>query len=202
MNDDGRQRFWFTLGHHFGQALLPLLFAWLLFQSCGALFAQDAPMVAAEAQPPDPLLWTECSPMRLVVQDLSNDARDVALTSTILEAAAASRLRAARLLVDEPGYGLWIRFDLLDISVGDRRREVVGVAFNLGVQFIQPLWYPASETWFGATTWQHSMLGATSERGVGARQFVLGALDQLLDRFISEYLHANEAACGGPGDVR
>ena len=142
-----------------------------------------------------PRLWTECAAMQLVVGDVSNEARDLALTTTILEAAAAARLRAARLLVDDPTYGLWIGFDFLKVASG---RRVTGVAFDLKVRFFQPLWDPVAGAWRAAATWNDSMLGTTGNLGVDARQFVLGALDELLDRFISEYLRANEAACGGP----
>ena len=42
-------------------------------------------------------LFNACRPMRLVIQDLDDDATEIGLTREMLKAAAESRLRAARL---------------------------------------------------------------------------------------------------------
>ena len=42
-------------------------------------------------------LFNNCEPMRLVVEDLSDDAKEIGLTTERLVVAAESRLRGARL---------------------------------------------------------------------------------------------------------
>ena len=125
------------------------------------------------------LLWNDCEPAVLVVEDLSNDAADIGLTRNAIEVAARSRLRAARLYdADKPTF--------LTVTV-----TVVGAAFTVIVAYWKELRDSASGEIGYARTWYRGGAG-THGRDAG---YILSSVSQHTDEFIDEYLRVNEEAC-------
>ena len=138
-----------------------------------------------EAQQQDLNLFTRCAPMRLIVEELSEEvARDIGLTEEAIVNAVESRLRAARLFDPDvtrtPSTYLYVQVSL------------VGRAFSISIQLKRWL----LDTGFGlpgsVSVWDE---GSTGTYGSAGGQFVLGWVSKHLDSFLTEYLRANEDAC-------
>ena len=130
-------------------------------------------------------LFNACRPMELVVEKLSPDADKIALSEESLQAAAESRLRAARLYTEDPEKA---DFAYLDVYV-----NVFGPAYTILVEYKKEV-----ADAFGqagkAVTWS---TGSTGTHGKDAG-FIVSSLSQHLDRFLAAYLRVNEEACGVP----
>ena len=158
----------------------------------GVVVACIVPVILSSAhvqQQQSPLdrfeLWTGCLPMRLFVEPLNSDAVGIGLTGDALQAAAESRLRAARLYTaDDDQSPHWLRLHV----------HVTGRAFAVDLMFEKHVFDPASG-WNGqATTWNSSAVGTAGGRG---GTFIMGVVSRHLDQFLVEYLRVNDSACAG-----
>ena len=142
-------------------------------------------MVAATGQDSDsPLkrfqLFNNCAPMRLVVEDLSDAATEIDLTAERLVLAAESRLRGSRLYTAGIGASLYLNVN------------VVGDAFSVSLEYKKHVRDLASDEVYPATTW---ITGSTGTHGRTGAEFIVSSVSRHLDRFLTEYLRVNEAAC-------
>ena len=117
-----------------------------------------------------------------VSDDDDETANNIGLTRDRVQFAVESRLRGARLFGSAPG------LPILEVSVG-----VMGSAFNLNMFYNKMIFDSVSGRNDFAVTWRRWMLGT---HGWDADDIV-SSLSQLLDRFLTEYLRVNEAACTG-----
>ena len=124
-------------------------------------------------------LFNNCEPMYLIVEDVSDDAVDIGLTRERLQFAVESRLRSARLYTSTP-------FPFLSVAV-----TVLGVAFNLNVQYFKQTVDVASGESYASPTWGRTSTGTHSRDP----EFIVSALSGYMDQFLTEYLRVNEAAC-------
>lgn len=155
-------------------------------------------------------LFNACRPMQLQVEGLGDDAAEIGLTGEALQAAAESRLRAARLYLPSPAladfdleidlekwvaeYQKWATENpLYDAPVLYVNVNVFGPAFSVSVRYLRLV-----SNAFGhagvATTWDAASTG-THGRGAG---YIVSALSRHLDSFLAAYLRVNEEACGAP----
>lgn len=134
----------------------------------------------------EPGLYAACTPMELVVENLSPEgARETGLTKKTIVNAVESRLRGARLFapLDKLEVG---REQYLYVNV-----NVVGPAFSVRVELkrnIGDLGYGLPGV---AVVWD---TGATGTQG-GNGQYILSVVSEYLDEFLASYLRVNEAAC-------
>ena len=126
-------------------------------------------------------LFADCQPMQLIVEDLRSDASDIGLTKASIQAAAESRLRSARLYDSDP-----LTYPYLYINV-----NVVGRAFNIGLEYSKPVYDPLSDSHGVATTWNKGMVGTHG----GDAGYILSSISELMDTFLVEFLRVNEEAC-------
>ena len=156
---------------------------------CLAACACDrSPESAALGQGPEPFrLFNACRPMELAVDGLDDDAA-IGLTKEALQAAAESRMRAARLYTEDPA-----KSDSAYLHVEVR---VVGPAFSIVVTY-----HKRVTDGFGrpglAATWR---TGSGGTHG-GDEGFVAQGLSGHLDRFLAADLRVNGEACEGPRAV-
>ena len=157
-----------------GVAALAVLLAVVL---PGHLAAQDNSLERFQ-------LLTNCTPIDLVVEGLSDDAADIRLTTERIRTIAESRLRAARLYDSASSLNLYVRIG------------VVGPAFSTEVEFRKVLLDAVSASVFTASTWEESRLGTHG----GDAGYILQGLSELLDDFVLNYLRVNADACNAsPG---
>ena len=158
---------------------------------CGALVAALG-VAGAQGQSGSSLdrldrfsLFNECRPMKLVMEDLSDDSKEIRLTEDRLRLAAESRLRAARLYTDSLHVS---NAAYLYIKV-----HVLGRAYSIDVEYSKAVFDEASDDSGMAVTWQTGSLG-THGQDAG---FIVQNLSEHLDRFLAAYLRVNEPACVG-----
>ena len=125
-------------------------------------------------------LFNNCQPMRLLVEDLPDGAADIGLTEERLVLAAESRLRAAQLYTAEDS----VSYLYLNVNV-------TGRAFSTSLNYSKTLIDPLSVESGFATTWH---TGSTGTHGGGV-EYIVSWVSRHLDRFLTEYLRVNEAAC-------
>ena len=127
-------------------------------------------------------LFNACQPMELVIEGMGTDEAAIGLTENALQAAAESRLRAARLYT---GDSKKADYAYLYVHV-----SVVGRAHSVRVRYKKMVTDAFGES-FPATTWH---IGGIGTHG-GDAGFIMSFLSQQLDQFLAEYLRVNEAAC-------
>ena len=127
-------------------------------------------------------LFNDCRPMRLIVEGVSEYAVEIGLTESDLRRVAESRLRSARIYTQD-----------MDAAHGSAlyvNCSVVGPAYNVTVDYMK-----LAMDEFGvpgrATTWTS---GSTGTHG-GNEHYIAGVLAGHMDKFLVEYLRANEEAC-------
>ena len=125
-------------------------------------------------------LFSNCSPMGLVIENLNSNAAQIGLKRETLQAAVESRLRSARLYTSRE------LAPYLYINV-----NVVGKAFNINVKYKKRVYDPASDNTFSATTWN---AGTTGTHG-GDAGYIRSAVSEIMDHFLLEFLRVNEEAC-------
>ena len=128
-------------------------------------------------------LFSYCSPLDMVVEDLNSDAVDMGLEKTALERTIRSRLRAARVYASEESASV-TPFLYLNVNF-------VGRAFSIDLEFRKRVQEDVSNTRFHATTWS---VGSAGTHG-GDPGFILQGVSEHMDQFIDEYLAVNERAC-------
>jgi hypothetical protein len=112
------------------------------------------------------------------VMGLDEDAKRIGLTREKIELKCWKRLKQAGL---EPA----IRISpYLGVFV-----NVVGSCFHLSIQFKRNIFFIADDDWYQivGATWSCEMNG---EHG-GGPESIIGAVDECLDKFLTEYLKAN-----------
>ena len=161
------------------QALAPLSLAALL---AAAAIGQDTTSRLERFD-----LFNACRPMRLLIEQLGDDEAAIGLAEADLQAAAESRLRAARLYTED---GAKANFAFLYVNA-----IVVGRAVNVFVHYKKVVIDAFGEDG-SATTWS---IGSAGTHG-GNASYVVSGLSQHLDEFLAAYLRVNEEACGSaPG---
>ena len=130
-------------------------------------------------------LFNACRPMELVVEHLNDDAADIGLDKKALQAAAESRLRAARVYTEDP---VRADFSYLYVNV-----TVTGRAFNISLEYSKWVTDEFGQS-SNAQTWH---TGGTGTQG-GNASYVVSSLSRELDTFLAVYLRVNEEACGHP----
>ena len=128
------------------------------------------------------MLFNDCRPMGVVVEDMSEDAGKIGLTESDLQVVAESRLRSARIYSDDIGaHGqsyLYVQ------------AHVVNLAYNINLQYFKRVQDEFANVGI-APTWQWTYTGLHA-MGEGS---VTSGLASLMDRFLVAYLRANEGAC-------
>lgn len=124
-------------------------------------------------------LFNHCGPMRVVVEDISSDAKGIGLTKYSLTASIESRLRAARLFDADAAPWLYVRV------------SVVGRACGIDLEFNKRLFDLASGEYRYAPTWSISST-CTHGRNAG---YVRSIVADYMDQFLLDYLRVNEEAC-------
>ena len=132
-------------------------------------------------------LWTDCAPVELVVERLTQDAIDIGLTVESLETLVRSRLRSARIYTNNS------RSNYLYLKVA-----VVGRAFSSNLRFNKRVIDTFSGLSRRAVVWDHEPMGTHGGDAGFIRQFT----SESVDVFIDEYLRVNAESCGGPRGVR
>lgn len=134
-------------------------------------------------------LFNACRPMRLLVEHLPDEGRKIDLTREILQAAAESRLRAARLYTEDA--------DKADFSTLYVNVNVTSFAFDISLEY-----HKLVTDKFGraapAMTWRTGSTGTHGKDG----GFIVSQLSQYLDEYLAAYLRVNEGDCGSPAGQR
>ena len=127
-------------------------------------------------------LFADCTQMNLVVERLPDIAFDIGLSEEIIQNAAESRLRSARLYRSDLDY---IPYLYVNVNMTER-------AFSISLEYHKILYddHYAHVSQF-ATTWDRGFVG-THGRDAG---YIVSSLSLLVDRFLVEYLRVNEDAC-------
>ena len=125
-------------------------------------------------------LFADCGPMRLVVEELGEDAANIGLTEGPIRAAAESRLRSARLYSTEADQYLYIIV------------TAVGFAYSVDLQYNKNVFDRLSGFSYLTPTWNTASTGMH----FGDSGYILSSVSQHIDFFLVEFLRVNEAACG------
>ena len=136
-------------------------------------------------------LFNDCQGMRLYVAVVGDAPASL---EDSLQAAAESRLRAARLVAPPPKAAPPPAGFSVSVSVMKEERNR-GFIWHLSVAYIKRLYDPASRVSYAAGTWERDDYGTF---GHGGERIIREALAETLDRFIAAYLRVNESACGSP----
>ena len=135
-------------------------------------------------------LFNACRPMQLLIEPLPDDAEEINLSWETLQAAAESRLRAARLYREAFGQDATLEEHsnaaILSVEIG-----VVGATSYLGVKFNKRV-----TDAFGETTSTPTWIAIRYGTHGGNANSIVSALSQQLDEFLAAYLRVNEPACG------
>ena len=127
-------------------------------------------------------LFNACRPMDLTIEHLHDYATAIGLTREALQAAAESRLRAARLYsgdYEKTGFA----YLYVQVSVVDQ-------AYAISVRYNKRL---TDE--FGISGWAVTWVsGSTGMHGRSAG-YIMSSLSRHLDKFLASYLRVNESAC-------
>lgn len=122
-------------------------------------------------------LFTGYAPVRLLVEDLPENAAEIGLTRQAITTTVRSRLRGARI------YNSEIRYPYLYVNV-----NVVGRAHSISLELNQVVFSPAAELSGSVTTWN---VGMTGTHGGPGSSYILQGVGQVTDLFIDEYLAVN-----------
>ncbi len=136
--------------------------------------------VAAEAMTMEEWkVYDQCKPMRLGVgvKSLPEDAKKIGLKEESIINLAESRLPAARIYNKDADSYLYVGVSMF--------RE----AFNVSLQYKKPVLF--YNQWGMATTWDANAVGTHG----GDANYILSAISEYMDKFILEYLKANEKDC-------
>jgi len=114
----------------------------------------------------------------VLVDDLNEQAKKIGLQAGKIKTQCESRLKQAGL--EASSY----KPENLNINV-----NVIRYAFTIAVEFHRPVLFEVGEAWYKkrAVTWCTGVTGTHK----GNPEYILQALDGLLDQFLKEYLEAN-----------
>ena len=140
--------------------------------------------ITGSAAAADERLFTVCTPMDFVVEELDpEDSRETGLTRKAIANAVESRLRVARLFALPEKQS---RRQYLYIRV-----SIHGSAFSIEVKLTRYLDNLGYGIGGYAEVWDAGLVGTHGGNG----QFILGSVSKHLDEFIASYLRVNEAHC-------
>lgn len=125
-------------------------------------------------------LFTNCEPMRLIVEDVSQDAAKFGLTEESIKNTVESRIRSARLFGNHRSKA----FLYVNVNVG-------GPAYSISVEFNKFLFDPVTLMNFSARTWHSSSMGIHGRYS----GHILSTISRHIDRFLVEFLRVNDEAC-------
>ena len=123
-------------------------------------------------------LFSECSPMRLLVHELPPDASKISLTKDLIRVYLESRLRSERLYNSAA-------FNYLSVAT-----DVVTSSFySLELKYHKVVYDPASKLVSIVETWyMHHSAEVFSA-------CLSGGVEACIDRFFEEFIRVNEKAC-------
>ena len=129
-------------------------------------------------------LFNSCEPMYLLLtvpDDNDEDMKNVGLTKDRVQFAVESRLRGARLLRSGT-----VSAPLLQVRVG-----VTRTMYDVNMGYYKRLWDPLTDRYGLAETWTAGSVGTHGSKA----DDIVSKLSELLDKFLTNYLRVNEAAC-------
>ena len=150
-------------------------------------WAQDAPRTGEDLD--RFYLFASCRPMSVIAYAGQSGPVGFKLSKDVIEVAAQLRLEAERLHPAPHPQGpvkAWPPALVIDL-------QVVGRSFHINLAYSKPVSDHLSGLDFMAATWLTGFIG----QHAGSPDFVMRALDQMLDKFVAEYLRVNQAACEG-----
>ena len=130
-------------------------------------------------------LYSACSPMHLSVGALSADAVALGLSADEVAAPARTRLREARLYVEDRQAHPFHPTLIVTVAV---EGQGAATSVEFAKHLIDPL---TAETGFVATTWDQRIVGTHG----GEAPVLTREVARLTDRFVAEYLRVNRADC-------
>ena len=125
-------------------------------------------------------LFSDCSPMQLVIDTLDSNEKKIGLTDEAIQAAVESRLRSARLYTSDKSKPFFY------VKV-----HVIGNAFSIRLFYYKSVYDPLSGNGAYAPTWNS---GVTGTHG-GDAGYIRSAISELMDQFLVQFLRVNENAC-------
>ena len=128
-------------------------------------------------------LYNACQPVKLAVEYLSEDAKKINLTREDIINLAELKLRSARIYKRQPKDNPYLYVQV----------TIVGESFSNEVEFKKQVMTLHGVSGM-ATTWEEGHTGRYGSASTG-QDFVLSSVSKLLDKFIVEYLRANEKDC-------
>ena len=134
-------------------------------------------------------LWVnEYRDLFCVIEGLSRDAKEIGLSKDLIRSKLDRELRAA-------GIRSWETLPEAPMTAQDRllyvNLNVVGDGWSLSVEFKRESYWKLPENQVGSdwvTVWNRGAAGTHSDR----TSFVLDAVEVALERFLNEYLKANQ----------
>ncbi len=148
------------------------------------LFVLLAIPVAAQDSVTDRLrfkLWTDCTPLLLVVDDLPPDAAGIGLTRQSVETLVRNKLRAAQ-IYSTTGGTPYLHVNV-SVKAGDH-----SIVFKFGKNVTDSKYSLLSGY---ATTWSRENGGTHGENVELLRQ----SISEFTDEFVDEYLRVNADSC-------
>ena len=125
-------------------------------------------------------LFSDCSPMQLVIDTLDSNEKKIGLTDEAIQAAVESRLRSARLYTSDKLKPFFY------VKV-----HVIGNAFSIRLFYYKSVYDPLSGNSDYAPTWNSGVTGTHS----GKPGYIRSQISESMDRFLLEFLRVNENAC-------
>lgn len=127
-------------------------------------------------------LFSNCTPIALLVERLNSDARSIGLTENALQTTVESRLRSAR--VYSPGSSAISPYLYVNVNV-------VGPAFHISLSYHKLVQDSYTDIFDHAITWNTGSTGTHGNDDV----YILSGVSQLMDQFLVAFLRVNEHAC-------
>ena len=127
-------------------------------------------------------LFTNCEPMRLLMEGFNKHSSKIGLTFKPIRNAAESRLRAAELYTPK----LLGTDSFLYINI-----NVVQQAFGISLEFWKKVRDEYSGQIYSTITWRVMRTGLHGNDP----SYIVNAVSQSLDEFLAEFLRVNEKAC-------
>ena len=144
------------------------------------LLAQEAVAQVADGRAERFDLFTDCSPIYLVVEPLDSEDRSSGLTEQSIRNVATISLRSAHLYTKKEAHVfLYVRV------------TTAGNAVTISIGLYKGVFDRYTNEWGLANTW---IAGMTGTYGRNAAK-VLANTSRLMDEFLAKYLQVNEEAC-------
>ncbi len=121
--------------------------------------------------------------VEVLIESLNTDARSIGLTEDRLRTRVELRLRSAGLTPVNPRFSLELPHLYVNINV-------IGDAFSILVEYRRQVDFITGNRQYRylATTWRYGNAGTHGRDAA----YITNALDEVLDKFLNEYLKANQ----------